>query len=74
MLACIIREMNITQFARLGGKARAAKLTKERRIQIARNAGLASSRKRTSKQDANIKPNEKIPENKVESISVHASK
>jgi general stress protein YciG len=66
--------MNVTQFARMGGKARAKALTKERRIEIARNAGLASSRKRTSKQDANIKPNEEIPENIVESISGLASK
>jgi general stress protein YciG len=57
--------MNVTQFARLGGKARAKALTRERRIEIARNAGLASSRKRTSKQDANIQSNEKITENKV---------
>ena len=35
--------MNITEFARLGGKARARVLSKERRIEIARNAGKASA-------------------------------
>ncbi len=65
-LACLYKSgMNVKEFARLGGRARAAKLTKERRIEIARNAGLASSRKRTSKQDANVEPNEKIDENKL---------
>ncbi len=46
-LACLYNSgMNVKEFARLGGRARAAKLTKERRIEIARNAGLASSIKR----------------------------
>lgn len=45
--------MTVTEFARLGGRARAAKLTKERRVEIARNAGLASASKRklASKQE-----------------------
>ncbi len=38
--------MNVKEFARLGGKARAKALSKERRVEIARNAGLASSSKR----------------------------
>jgi hypothetical protein len=33
--------ISLTQFARLGGKARAATLTAERRKEIARAAGLA---------------------------------
>ncbi len=45
-----------TQFARLGGQARAKALTKERRIEIARNAGLASSKKRACKHDALTMP------------------
>ncbi len=46
--------MNVKEFARLGGKARAKALSKERRIEIARNAGLASASKRTSKQALNV--------------------
>lgn len=38
--------MTVIEFARLGGKARARKLSKERRTEIARNAGLASASKR----------------------------
>ena len=57
--------MNVKQFAKLGGQARARALSKERREEIARIAGKASALKRTSKQDANSQPNEKIPENKV---------
>ena len=57
--------MNVKEFARLGGKARAKALSKDRRVEIARNAGLASASKRTSKQDANSQSNEKIAENKV---------
>lgn len=57
--------MTLKEFARLGGKARAKALSHQRRIEIARNAGLASAKKRTSKQDANTQPNEKIPENKL---------
>ncbi len=66
--------MNVIEFARLGGKARAKALSKDRRIEIARNAGIASAKKRTSKQDAKSESNEEIAENKVESISGHASK
>ena len=35
--------MNVKEFARLGGKARAKALTKERRIEIAKLAGQASA-------------------------------
>ncbi len=54
LLACRLKEMNVKEFARLGGRARAAKLTKERRIEIARNAGLASSHKRSCKQALDV--------------------
>ena len=63
--AWYVSVMNVKQFARLGGKARAEKLSKARRIEIASIAGKASALKRTSKQDANSQPNEKITENKV---------
>jgi general stress protein YciG len=38
--------MTLKEFARAGGKARAAALSKERRIEIARGAGKASAEKR----------------------------
>ena len=57
--------MTQKEFASLGGRARAKALSKDRRQEIARNAGLASASKRTSKQDANSRSNDKIPENKV---------
>ena len=57
--------MTLKEMTRKGGLARAQALTKERRIEIARNAGIASAKKRTSKQDANVQPNDKITENKV---------
>jgi len=41
--------MTQKEFARLGGQARSAKLSKERKIEIARNAGLASTRQRAKK-------------------------
>ena len=44
--------MNVKQFARLGGKARAEKLSKARRIEIASIAGKASAKAR--KQAYNI--------------------
>ena len=70
--------MNVKEFARLGGKARAKALSQQRRIEIARNAGIASAKKRNlqacSDNHAISQPNEEIPENKVESISGHASK
>lgn len=65
LLACKMRAMTLKEMTSRGGKARAASLTKERRIEIARKAGQASARNRTSKQDANTQPNEKIAENKV---------
>lgn len=65
--------MNVKQFAKLGGKARAKALSKERRIEIARGAGKASAVKRQlaskSKQDTNSESNEKITENKVLTFS-----
>lgn len=41
-----MKPLTLKQFARLGGNARAKKLTKERRKEIARNAGIASANKR----------------------------
>lgn len=38
----------------MGGKARAAQLSKERKIEIARNAGLASAKQRASKSNAKM--------------------
>ncbi len=61
--------MTLTEFARKGGKARAAKLTKEQRIEIARNAGLASAKQRASKLDANKTESPEMSQNKVEEIS-----
>ncbi len=45
--------MTLKEFATKGGRARAAKLTKERRIEIAKLAGQASAlaRQLASKQD-----------------------
>lgn len=56
--------MNVTQFARLGGRARAAKLTKERRIEIARNAGLASAQKQRASKNQELCQSEQNDENK----------
>ncbi len=36
--------MTLKEFATMGGEARARKLSKARRIEIARNAGLASAK------------------------------
>jgi hypothetical protein len=36
--------MTLKEFATMGGEARARKLSKQRRIEIARNAGLASAK------------------------------
>lgn len=41
--------MTLIEFARKGGKARAQALSKERRIEIAKQAGLASAKQRASK-------------------------
>jgi hypothetical protein len=38
--------MNVKEFAALGGKARAKKLSKKRRSEIARKAGLAAAEAR----------------------------
>ncbi len=46
--------MTLKEFATMGGEARAKKLSKARRIEIARNAGLASAKakKHASKNNA----------------------
>lgn len=56
--------MTLTEFARKGGHARAAKLTKERKIDIARAAGIASAKQRASKSNANTHQVEQNTENK----------
>ncbi len=56
--------MTLKEMTRKGGLARAQALTKERRIEIARNAGLASARKRTSKQEQETCQSDETPENK----------
>ena len=50
--------MTQREFAAMGGRARAAKLTKEQRVKIARDAGLASAKQRASK--SNAKQPEKV--------------
>jgi hypothetical protein len=52
--------MTQKEFASLGGLARARKLTKEQRTEIARKAGLAAARQRASKIDANKAPDKQI--------------
>src|SRR5436190_23379132 len=47
--ACNLTSMTQREFASLGGKARAKKLSKQERTDIARQAGLASARQRASK-------------------------
>jgi hypothetical protein len=51
LLACKYRfaAMDVTEMARLGGKARAAKLTGKQRSEIARKAARARWRKRRKK-------------------------
>ncbi len=44
--------MTQKEFATMGGEARAKKLSKRRRIEIARNAGLASAAQRAGKNRA----------------------
>jgi len=65
--------MNVKQFARLGGQARAQALSKARRVEIARIAGKASALKRnlqaSSDNHAKSEPNDKIAENKVSNNS-----
>ena len=58
--------MSVSEAGRKGGKARAAKLSKARRIEIARQ-GYHSSPLSTKR--ANQQSNEKIAENKVENKS-----
>ena len=41
-----VKKLTITEFARMGGRARAEKLSKERRIAIAREAGKKGGRPR----------------------------
>lgn len=54
LLACASCDrMTLKEFASKGGKARAAKLSKDERVRIARDAGLASAAKqRASKSNA----------------------
>jgi hypothetical protein len=56
--------LTLKQFAALGGKARAAKLSKERRIKIASDAGKASALQRASKKQKPCQSDE-THENKV---------
>ena len=42
------KPVTITEFARLGGLARAAKLTKKRRVEIAKKAAAAATKQRKS--------------------------
>ena len=58
--------MSVSEAGRKGGKARAAKLSKARRIEIARQGYHASP---LSVKRANSQSNEKIAEIKVEDIS-----
>jgi len=58
--------MTVSEAGRKGGKARALKLSKARRIEIARQGYNASP---LSTKRANPQSNEKIDENKVEDIS-----
>jgi len=44
--------MTLKEFATKGGHARAAKLSKARQIEIARQAGIASAKQRASKHRA----------------------
>ncbi len=60
------KDQNAVALGRKGGRARAAKLTSEERIAIARKGYHASP---LSVKRANPKPNEEIPENKVEESS-----
>ncbi len=54
--ACKIASMTLKEFATMGGEARAKKLSKRRRVEIARNAGLASAKakQRASKNNAKL--------------------
>jgi hypothetical protein len=57
--------MTLKEFATMGGEARAKKLSKARRIEIARNAGLASAKiKRAGKSHANGRKPVKINSDK----------
>jgi general stress protein YciG len=60
------KAMSVSEAGRKGGKARAAKLTKARRIEIARQGYHASP---LSVKRAKVEPNDKITENKLEDIS-----
>jgi hypothetical protein len=52
--------MNVKQFARLGGKARAQALSKARRVEIARIAGKASALKRKTKPNDGATANQSV--------------
>jgi general stress protein YciG len=57
------KAMSVSEAGRKGGNARAKKLTKERRIEIAKQGYQASP---LSVKRANSQSNKKITENKVE--------
>ncbi len=60
------KPMTVADAGRKGGNARAKKLTRERRIEIARQGYNASP---LSVKRAKVEPNEEIPENKVANSS-----
>ena len=49
--------MTLKEFATMGGEARARKLSKARRIEIARNAGLASAKAKRAGKNHAKRPN-----------------
>ncbi len=56
--------MTLKEMTRKGGLARAASLTKERRIEIARNAGLASAQKQRASKKQEVCQSEQNGETK----------
>ncbi len=65
-VSAMSKDQNAVALGRKGGNARAKKLTRERRIEIARQGYHASP---LSSKRAKVQPNEEIPENKVEESS-----
>lgn len=60
------KQMSVSEAGRKGGRARALKLSRDRRVEIARQGYNASP---LSDKRAKSQPNEKITENKVEESS-----
>ncbi len=56
--------MTLKEMVTKGGHARAKALTKERRIEIARNAGLASAQKQRASKNQELCQSEQDGENK----------